>query len=60
MLKDEPSTQYPDVPIAKDLGYEFPRPMSRSILGPKGMNPAVAKKLEDAFTKAIKETRFID
>jgi tripartite-type tricarboxylate transporter receptor subunit TctC len=60
LLKDEPSKEYPDVPILKDLGYEIPCPMIMGVFGPKGINPAIAKKLEDAFTKAIKEPGFID
>ena len=60
LLRDEPSKEYPNVPILKDLGYDIPCPMGMSIFGPKAINPAIAKKLEDAFTKAIKEPGFID
>ena len=59
-LRDEPSKEYPNVPILRDLGYDIPCPMSMSIFGPKGINPAIAKKLEDAFTKAVQEPGFID
>ena len=34
--------------------------MTLNIFAPKGIDPQIAKKLEDAFTKAIKEPEFID
>jgi tripartite-type tricarboxylate transporter receptor subunit TctC len=30
------------------------------VLGPKGMNPAILKKLEEAFTKASKDPIFLN
>jgi tripartite-type tricarboxylate transporter receptor subunit TctC len=60
LLKDEPSAEYPNIPILKDLGYEIPCPMTMNIFAPKGINPAIAKKLEEAFTKAMKEPEFIN
>jgi tripartite-type tricarboxylate transporter receptor subunit TctC len=60
LLRDEPSVEYPNIPILKDLGYEIPCPITLNIFGPKGINPRIAEKLEDAFTKAMKEPGFID
>ena len=59
MLKDEPSAEYPSVPILKDLGYTIPCPMGVNIFAPKDIDPTIAQKLEDAFTKAMKEPEFI-
>jgi tripartite-type tricarboxylate transporter receptor subunit TctC len=59
LLKEEHSAEYPDVPILKDLGYDNPYPMIISIVGPKGIPEGIVKKLEDAFTKAMKEPAFI-
>jgi tripartite-type tricarboxylate transporter receptor subunit TctC len=44
--------KYPDVPTLMDLGYDFANDALMSIVGPAGMAPDVAKKIEDAFAKA--------
>ena len=52
--------QYPDVPTLKELGY--PSLVTQSwyiISGPKNMERSVAKKLEDAFGKAMMTPEFI-
>ncbi|MFB3884825.1 MAG: Bug family tripartite tricarboxylate transporter substrate binding protein [Thermodesulfobacteriota bacterium] len=59
LLKDEPSAEYPKVPILKDLGYEIACPMLLNIAAPKGTPDAMIGKLEDAFAKAMKEPAFI-
>ena len=42
----------PDLPTTMELGYNYYNDTLFSIFGPPGMNPAVVKKLEDAFEKA--------
>jgi tripartite-type tricarboxylate transporter receptor subunit TctC len=42
----------PDVPTTVELGYNYYNDTLFSIFGPPGMDPAVVKKLEDAFEKA--------
>ena len=42
----------PDVPTTLELGYDYYNDTVFSVFGPVGMNPAVVKKLEDAFAKA--------
>ena len=42
----------PDVPTTVELGYDYYNDTVFSVFGPAGMNPAVVKKLEDAFAKA--------
>lgn len=42
----------PDVPTTLELGYDYYNDTVFSVFGPPGMDPAVVKKLEDAFAKA--------
>lgn len=54
VMDTERSKFLPDVPTAKELG--MPNVISsstRGIGGPKGMDPAVVKKLQDVFVKAM-------
>ncbi len=60
LLREERSAEYPNVPILRDLGYEIPCPMTLNAFGPKDMPPAIAKKLEEALTKTIKEPSFVN
>ncbi len=51
---------FPDVPLAKDLGYNFPVvPMLRGVDGPPKTDPAAVKALEAAFAKAIKDPEYL-
>jgi tripartite-type tricarboxylate transporter receptor subunit TctC len=52
--------QLPDVPTLIELGYNFFNETKFSIFGPAGMDPAVVKKLEDAFYKAVDNPKFQD
>ena len=61
MLGKERSEEFPDVPSLKDLGYDdLPDPWYHGICGPKGIPDGIAKKLEEAFTKAMREPHFIE
>jgi tripartite-type tricarboxylate transporter receptor subunit TctC len=60
LFGSEPSPHLPAVPTSKSLGYDIPYPTLFNIAGPKGIPEGIAKKLEDAFTKAMKEPEFID
>jgi tripartite-type tricarboxylate transporter receptor subunit TctC len=42
----------PDVPTSIELGYEYYNDTVFSVFGPAGMDPAVVKKLENAFERA--------
>ena len=44
-----------DVPTLKELGYPFVFESPWGIAGPKGMDPKVVQKLQDAFRKALDE-----
>ena len=59
LITESPSPDYPKTPILRDLGYNIPAPTVLNIAGPKGMPDDVVKRLDDAFTKAMKEPTFI-
>ncbi|PKN66037.1 MAG: hypothetical protein CVU57_07585 [Deltaproteobacteria bacterium HGW-Deltaproteobacteria-15] len=52
MHTKEKYARLPDVPTTIDLGYDYYNDTLISVYGPAGMDPAVVKKLEDAFAKA--------
>jgi tripartite-type tricarboxylate transporter receptor subunit TctC len=60
LLKEEKSAEYPQVPILKDLGYNLPYPMIISIITAKAVPDGIVKKLDEAFSKAMKEPAFIN
>lgn len=45
--------RWPQVPTAKELGYNVVSSSPYGLVGPKGMDPAVVKTLHDAFKKAM-------
>ncbi|MCG6533539.1 MAG: tripartite tricarboxylate transporter substrate binding protein [Syntrophales bacterium LBB04] len=59
LVADSRSAEYPNIPILKDLGYDIPAPTPVNIAGPKGMPEDIVKKLEEAFTKAMKGEVFL-
>jgi tripartite-type tricarboxylate transporter receptor subunit TctC len=59
LFREEPAEEYPGTPILKELGYDFPMPMPHTLGGPQGIPDEIVKKLEDAYTKAMKEPAFI-
>lgn len=59
LFREEPAEEYPQTPILKELGYDLPMPMPQTLGGPKGMPDEIVKKLEDAYTRAMKEPAFI-
>ncbi|OGP62441.1 MAG: hypothetical protein A2169_07555 [Deltaproteobacteria bacterium RBG_13_47_9] len=59
ILREEKAVEYPQTPVLKDLGYDFAFPTFFTVSAPKGLPEGIARKLEDAFTKAMKEPGFI-
>jgi tripartite-type tricarboxylate transporter receptor subunit TctC len=53
------SEDFPQIPISKDLGYDVPCPVLNGIFAPKDLPNDIAKKLEEAFSKGMKEPAFI-
>jgi tripartite-type tricarboxylate transporter receptor subunit TctC len=58
-LSDKRSEEYPDAPILKDLGYDISVPVMINVAGPKDLPEEIVRKLEDAFTRGIKEPAFL-
>jgi tripartite-type tricarboxylate transporter receptor subunit TctC len=54
---DTRTARWPNVPTAKDLGYNVVSTSPYGLVGPKGMDPAVVKVLHDAFKKAMDDPR---
>lgn len=54
---ERPSKRWPQVPTARSLGYDIVGSSSYGIVGPKGMDPATVRILQDAFEKAVRDPR---
>ena len=59
IFKEEKAAEYPQIPVLKDLGYDIPCPMIINVVGPKGIPDGIAKKLEEAYSKAMREPLFV-
>jgi tripartite-type tricarboxylate transporter receptor subunit TctC len=49
------TTKWPNVPTLKDLGYDTVSDSPFGIGGPRGMDPALVKRLQDAFKKTVED-----
>jgi tripartite-type tricarboxylate transporter receptor subunit TctC len=58
-LAEKKSEDYPQIPITKDLGYDIPCPVYNGIAGPKDMPDEIVKKVDEAFSRGMKEQAFI-
>lgn len=60
LFREERSSEYPQIPVLKEFGYgDIDAPMFMNVAGPAGLPPAIARKLEDAFSSAIKTPAFV-
>ena len=60
VLANEKDIVFPNVPLAKDLGYNFTIiPMLRGADAPPKTPLAVTKRLEKAFARAVQEPEFL-
>ena len=57
---EQRTRRWPNVPTAKDLGYNVVSTSPYGFVGPKGMDPAVVKTLHDAFKKAMDDPKHLD
>lgn len=56
---EERTKRWPNVPTAKELGYNVVSSSPYGLVGPKGMDPAVVAKLHDAFKKAMDDPKHL-
>ncbi len=54
---EQRTKRWPQVPTAKELGYNVVGSSPYGLVGPKGMDPAVVKTLHDAFKKAMDDPK---
>jgi len=54
----ERMVEFPNIPTFMELGYNFINDTYFAVEGPAGMDPAVVKKLEDAFAKSVDTPEF--
>jgi tripartite-type tricarboxylate transporter receptor subunit TctC len=54
---DKRTKRWPNVPTAKELGYDIIGNSPYGFVGPKNMDPAVVKALHDGFKKAMDEPK---
>ena len=54
---EDRNPRLPDVPTLRELGMPFVFDSPFGLAGPKGMNPAVVKKLHDAFKQALDDPK---
>ncbi len=54
------SKVWPDAPTLKELGYPFVFDSPFGVAGPKGMDPAIVKKLDAAFKAAMEDPAVIE
>jgi tripartite-type tricarboxylate transporter receptor subunit TctC len=60
LFREERQAEFPNTPVLKDLGYgDIFAPMVQGVAAPKGIPDEIARKLEDALTKAAKDPAFI-
>jgi tripartite-type tricarboxylate transporter receptor subunit TctC len=59
LFREERSDEYPQAPILKDLGYEIPCATFMGVHCPRGTPDPIIKRLEEAFTLAMKDPAFI-
>ena len=57
---EQRTRRWPNVPTAKDLGYNVIATSPYGFVGPKGMDPAVVKTLHDAFKKAMDDPKHLE
>ena len=57
---DKRTQRWPNVPTAKELGYDIVYASPYGLVGPKGMDPAVVKTLHDAFKKAMDDPKHVE
>jgi len=60
VISEKRSPKYPSVPTMKELGYDFANDAVFAIVAPSDIDPAIAKKLDDAFAVAAKTKEYLE
>jgi tripartite-type tricarboxylate transporter receptor subunit TctC len=60
LLNGERSKKWPDTPTLKEAGFDYSFDSPFGLAGPKGVDPAVVKKLHDAFKLAYEDPKVIE
>ena len=59
-LGEKRTRRWPNVPTAKDVGFNVIGNSPYGLVGPKGMDPAIMKTLHDAFRKAMDDPKHME
>jgi tripartite-type tricarboxylate transporter receptor subunit TctC len=60
VISEKRSPKFPDVPTLKELGYDFANDAVFAIVAPSDIDPAIAKKLEEAFAIAVQSPEYLE
>jgi tripartite-type tricarboxylate transporter receptor subunit TctC len=60
LLNLERSKKWPNVPTIKELGYNYTFDSPYGLVGPKGLDPGIVRKVHDAFRKAYDDPKVIE
>lgn len=59
LFGEQRDEEFPDIPTLRELGYTVKVPYFVGIGGPKGIPEPIVRKLDEAFSKAMKDPAFI-
>jgi tripartite-type tricarboxylate transporter receptor subunit TctC len=60
LLNAERSKKWPTAPTLRELGFDYTFDSPFGLAGPKGIDPAIVRKLHDAFKKAYDDPKVIE
>lgn len=60
LMSNQRSPEFPDAPTLKELGYNYVAEGFVGVGGPKGLPEPILKKLEEAFTQAVKDPPYLE
>ncbi|NPU85707.1 MAG: tripartite tricarboxylate transporter substrate binding protein [Syntrophaceae bacterium] len=59
-MGEKRSPKFPRVPTMKEAGYDFTNDAVYAVVAPAGLPPEVAKKIEEAFARAVRDREFLE
>ncbi|MGA2465921.1 MAG: tripartite tricarboxylate transporter substrate binding protein [Thermodesulfobacteriota bacterium] len=60
LMSPKRSPEFPEAPTLKDLGYDLVAEGFIGVAGPMGMPESIVRKLEEAFTQAVKDPAYLE